>query len=70
MELERAKVIVLEVARAIADTIDSAGEIPEGHLYAALMDKVSIENFNLLVDLLVRSGRITRSNHLLRSRKT
>lgn len=38
---------------------------PNGHLYAALMDKVGIDEWNAIVSTLMRGGMVTQSNYLL-----
>ncbi len=55
------------VVGAIDDAIKEAGEkgIPEGHLYAMLMDKMSLEFFTGIIKLLVKVGKIKNKNHLL-----
>lgn len=42
------------------------GEIPEGELYARLMDKFSLNSFNSIISTLVKAKAIERKNHLLR----
>jgi hypothetical protein len=55
------------VVGAILDAIEEAGDdgAPEGILYAALMDKMSLDSFNGIVDVLVRTGKITKKGNLL-----
>ena len=51
---------------AIASTIKDLGEVPSGHLYAALMDKMSLEAYDLLIEVLVRNKVIRKEpSHLL-----
>jgi hypothetical protein len=56
------------VGDAIVDAIHAAGTdgIPSGHLYAMLMDKMSLGIYNALIDALVAVKRVRRtSSHLL-----
>lgn len=58
----------LACVQAIAAAIKEAGPqgIPSGHLYAALMGKLSIENYEKCIGILVRSKVIEkRASHLL-----
>ena len=52
--------------QAIAEVIRSLGAVPSGHLYARLMDKLTLEQYTALIDLLKRMGLVTEKNHLLR----
>lgn len=60
---------VIAIANIIAETIEEAGPVHEGPLFAMLMTLVpglTAENFAQLIDLLVRAGRLTRGpQHLL-----
>jgi hypothetical protein len=57
-----------QLAIAIAEAIRSAGEIPAGHIYAVVMEKVgSLDNFEVIIRGLVRTGLVKRDpSHLLR----
>jgi hypothetical protein len=50
----------LRLAAAVVDAIDGAGALgaPAGTLYAALLDKMSLDQFNQLISLLVSVGAI------------
>jgi hypothetical protein len=50
---------------AVSESIREAGSIPEGHLYAVLIDRMDINAFNSLVRALVRTGLVKSENHLL-----
>ena len=51
---------------AIASTVKDLGEVPSGHLYAALMDKMSLDVYNSLIEVLVRNKVIREEpSHLL-----
>ena len=55
----------LGILRAVADTIRELGEVPSGHLYAHLMSKLSLEQYEQVIGVLKQAGLITESNHLL-----
>ena len=55
----------LGILRAVADTICELGEVPSGHLYAHLMSKLSLEQYEQVIGVLKQAGLITESNHLL-----
>lgn len=62
---ESAKVL-LQIVSAIADTIRELGEVPSGVLYAHLMGKLSLDNYQYIIDILKQSGKVKESNsHLL-----
>jgi hypothetical protein len=52
---------------ALLEVIKAHGEegIPSGHLYARLMGKLSLDQYQSAINLLVDSGRITNKGHLL-----
>ncbi len=59
---EKARLIaklVDDVADMIAESTSPYG-VPGGHLYAGLMGVISIDNFYVLMDLVVRSGRVVK----------
>ena len=57
----------IALVRAVADAIKDAGEIPAGTLYAALMTKgCTIEQYNGLESILIRSGLATKAGDMLR----
>jgi hypothetical protein len=49
----------------IAETVLELGEIPSGHLYAAVMGKCTLEEYNAALAILKRVGMIRESGHLL-----
>lgn len=55
----------LNAIKALADTIQEAGSIPSGHLYAAFMPVMSLEFYNSCLGVLKRTGLVSESNHLL-----
>ena len=54
-----------KLANAIAYLIREAKEIPSGHLYAQLMDKVDIDMCRNIIDMLKKAKLIDESNFLL-----
>ncbi len=55
----------LGILKAVADAIRELGEVPSGHLYAHLMSKLSLEQYEQVIGVLKQAGLITESNHLL-----
>jgi hypothetical protein len=51
--------------KAIADAIREAGKIPSGTIYVAVMGKMDLSQFQQIIDLLKKSGRVTESNYEL-----
>ncbi len=59
---------IVKAVIAIIDTVNEIGEqgTPEGPMYAQFMGMgCSLEQFNQLISLAVRSGRITKRGHIL-----
>jgi hypothetical protein len=56
----------LGIIQAVAEAIRELGEVPSGHLYANLMSKLSLEQYEQLLDVLKGAGLVRESNaHLL-----
>lgn len=56
----------VEIASAVAQVIQSAGEIPSGELYAHLMGTMDIETYERLIQSMINTGLIRRErSHLL-----
>ncbi len=56
----------LFIAVAVADAIKELGQVPSGHLYARLMGKLSLDQYESLIRTLCNSGVIREDgNHLL-----
>lgn len=55
----------LGILSAVADAIRELGEVPSGHLYAHLMSKLSLEQYEQVIGVLKQASLITESNHLL-----
>lgn len=58
---------ILEIVSAMYDVIKSRGNngIPSGHLYAELMPILSLDQYQRFVSLLVKSGKVRESGHVL-----
>lgn len=64
--MTQAQALVIAV-RAIAEAIQSLGQIPSGHLYAQVMGKMNLENYQYIIDILKQAGRVTEdSSHMLK----
>lgn len=50
---------------AIGDTIHKLGQIPEGHLYAQVMGKMTVDEFNLYTGLLIKNKLVKRQHNIL-----
>lgn len=55
----------LGIVLAIGETIKELGSVPNGHLYAQLMGKMSLDTYNKVIALLVKTGAVKNENHLL-----
>ncbi len=61
---DKAKVTV-DVVAAMGRVIQHVGSIPSGELYARLMDKINLEQYNYLLGLLLSTGLVEQKNYLL-----
>lgn len=50
---------------AIGDAIHKLGQIPEGHLYAQVMGKLTLDQFNMATETLIKQKLIQRKNNVL-----
>lgn len=57
---------LLNVVRAIADTIRDLQEVPSGNLYAQLCGSMNLNQYNTILGILKRSKLVEESNHMLR----
>lgn len=59
---------VRAVAGMMVEAIGAAGQlgVGSGVLYSMLMGKLSLEQYNAIIGGLVRAGKITNDNHVLR----
>ncbi len=61
----------LEIANAqlaaVLEAIEGMGiqGVPAGHLYARVMEYMTLDTFDTYIDILVEAGRITNHGHLL-----
>jgi len=54
------------IVRAIADVIRELDKVPSGTLYAMLMDKFTLDEYNLMIDMMIKHGWVKRSgSHML-----
>ena len=63
---EEQKMKLVEVMGLVASVIKELGSIPSGHLYAQLMDKMSLDSYEKMTGALERMGIIRiDGNHLI-----
>lgn len=57
----------INIMFAVRDAIRDAGPngIPDGHVYAACMNVMSLHTYQQLIDKLVSIGVVRKSNHVL-----
>jgi uncharacterized protein YutE (UPF0331/DUF86 family) len=66
-ETRRQLEAAIQALKALAEIIRHAGEVPSGHLYARLMHKITLEDYDRLIATLKRAGLVTETpGHLLR----
>ena len=65
--MNKKEATVWMVIDATNTAIKEAGKqgIPSGHLYAMVMDIMNLETFNSIIDLLIKSGKVTKTGYLL-----
>ena len=51
--------------KAIADAIKELKEVPSGHLYARLMGKLSLDQYNTVIEILTDAKWIKVEYHLI-----
>ncbi len=58
---------VKKILNAFIETISEAGTqgAPIGPMYAAVMDKMTLQTFNAVIDALVQTGKIKRTGDVL-----
>lgn len=56
----------LGMVTAMGDAIQALGEVPNGHLYARVMDKMSLKDYDFVIGLLKDSGVVTETSNLLK----
>jgi hypothetical protein len=55
----------VQVVVAIGETIKELGSIPSGHLYAQLMGRMSLDTYNKIIGVLVKTGAVKEEGYLL-----
>lgn len=55
----------IQIVFALSEAVRDLGEVPAGTLYAASLDKLSLEDFEAAVGILTRSGVVRRDGDLL-----
>jgi hypothetical protein len=57
---------VVAVLKALLETVQECGDqgAPAGVMYAALMDKMSLDQFQHLMGILVQAGRVNCVHHV------
>ena len=55
----------INTVKILADTIRDLGSIPSGHLYAQVMGHLSLQQYEGAVSLLLKTGLVKQSGHLL-----
>ncbi len=58
-------VSAVSICAAIGETIRELGSVPSGILYANLMGKMNLDQYQKVIALLKRTGLVTESNHVL-----
>ena len=56
----------LNVMIAVAEAIRDLGKVPSGHLYARLMNYMSLSSYQSIIAALKRAGLVEEKNFLLR----
>lgn len=56
---------VVEIVLAVGSTIKELGSVPSGHLYAHLMGRMTIEQYNIIIGVLKSAGAVEEDNHIL-----
>lgn len=55
----------LRAIMAVAEAIRSLGSVPSGHLYAQVMQYMSLQSYERIIETLVGAGVIKVQNHLI-----
>ena len=59
---------LIAFVEAIQQAVDASPQgIPPGHLYACLMQHISLDTYNQIIGAMIKAGRIKQSNFLLTS---
>jgi hypothetical protein len=62
---QRKKDIVIRMVFAVSDAIRELREVPSGHLYAQVMGFVSLQEYQMILDILTGAGAVKVENHLI-----
>lgn len=65
MSMTNQEKAALAIVLAVGEAIKELGSVPSGHLYAQLMGRMSLETYNKVIGLLVKTGAVKDENHLL-----
>jgi hypothetical protein len=55
----------LQAIKAIADAIKELGSVPSGHLYAQVMNHLSLQAYEKIILILVNGGLVENTGNLL-----
>lgn len=55
----------METVIVVGQLIRELGSVPSGVLYSRLMDKMSLTEYRLILDILSKGGMIVEKNHLI-----
>lgn len=55
----------VQVVVAVGEAIKELKSVPSGHLYARLMGRMSLETYNKIIGVLVKTGAVKEENHVL-----
>ena len=55
----------LSLVVAVAETVKDLGQVPSGHLYAALMHQMTLDQYIKVVNIMKRAGMVKENNNLL-----
>jgi len=55
----------LDVAAVIGEIIRELGNVPAGHLYARVMGQINLDQFNMVIGILVAANLVSQRNHEL-----
>jgi hypothetical protein len=66
---KQAKKALIDAMAAIYQAIHDLGGVPSGHLYARLMDKMTLDQYNKLIAFMKDANLISESNHFLTAKK-
>jgi len=60
---------LIDFADALLEAVTAMGDrgMPAGHLYAAVMGHMSLEQSQAIMRVLVKAGKVTHSGHVYRA---